>query len=59
MTTVAQTMANLTTLQALDLTSDTGITGSIENGTASDNICKAVKVFFAPQQQLLCSRLDS
>ena len=34
----------MTGLQFLDLSSNTNITGVLENGTAMDAVCKAVKV---------------
>ena len=41
---VMQTLANLTTVKALDLTSNVGIKGSIDSGAAADGICKSAKV---------------
>jgi len=44
MSAVFTSVANITSLQFLDLSGDTAITGSLENGTASEAVCKAVKV---------------
>ena len=39
-----ETIANLTSLQFVDLTGNTGITGAIDSGAANTNLCKAVQV---------------
>lgn len=43
---VFDTVQNLTSLQFLDLSGDTGIKGSIDSGTAHDKLCSAVQVRF-------------
>jgi len=47
MSAVFTSVANITSLQFLDLSGDTAITGSLENGTASEAVCKAVKADLA------------
>ena len=39
-----ETVANLTSLQFLDLSGNTGITGTIDSGAANTNLCKAAQV---------------
>ena len=43
-TVVMETVANLTSLQFVDLTGNTGITGTIDSGAANTNLCKAAQV---------------